>query len=75
MGSKYNYDPQADILAIYFSDSPFDYATEIGDLIVHFDKKDNPVYVEILNATKFLTRAKESITKSSPKSFSWATVQ
>lgn len=62
---KYKYDPDADILAITLSNKPFDYAEEMGDFIVHFDKKNKPVYVEILNANRFLSNATTILPKTS----------
>ena len=64
MDYKYRYDPESDVLAVYLSKKPFDYATEMGDLIVHFDKGDTPVYVEILNASGFLSGAAKTLPKS-----------
>ncbi len=54
---KYNYDKESNILAITLSKRPFDYAEEMGDFIIHFDKKNKPVYIEILNADKFFQDA------------------
>lgn len=38
---KYNYDSESDVLSVTISKRPFDYAEELGDFIVHFDKKIN----------------------------------
>lgn len=54
---KYSYDPDANVLSVTLSEEPFDYAEEMGDFVVHFAKSKKPVYVEILNANKFLTGA------------------
>lgn len=62
---RYKYDKESDVLAVTISKKPFDYAQEMGDFIVHFDKKNKPVYVEILNAHKFLTKATTILPKSS----------
>jgi len=62
---KYSYDKESDILAITVSQKPFDYAEEMGDFIVHFNKNNKPVYVEILNASKFITNAATILPKSS----------
>lgn len=35
----YKYDKESDVLAVTISKIPFDYAEEMGDFIVHFDKK------------------------------------
>jgi len=54
---KYKYDKDANILSITISSKPFDYAEEMGDFIVHFDKKNKLVSVEILNANRFVEKA------------------
>lgn len=64
---KYKYDPEANILAVTLSKKPFDYAEEMGDFIVHFDKKNKPVYIEILNADKFLKDAATILPKPTQK--------
>ena len=61
---KYNYDSDSDVLSITLSKKPFDYAEEMGDFIVHFDKKNKPVYIEILNANRFLVNATTVLPKS-----------
>lgn len=53
----YKYDPESNVLSVTISKRPFDYAEEMGDIIVHFDKKNKPVYIEILNANTFITKA------------------
>ena len=57
----YRYDPEADVLAVELSKKPFDYAQEYGDFIVHFTKTNQPVYIEILNAKKFLRQATRTL--------------
>lgn len=54
---KMSYEPEADVLRIESGNGPIAYATEIGDTIVHFSPDDMPVYVEILEASKFLKQA------------------
>lgn len=60
----YKYDKEADVLAVTLKNIPFDYAEEMGDFIVHFDKKNHPVYVEILNASRFLANASRILPKN-----------
>lgn len=67
MDYKYNYDSESNILSIAISDQPFDYAEQTGDFIVHFDKKNKPVYIEILNANKFLKKAVTVLPKRTQK--------
>lgn len=61
---KYKYDPESDVLSVSLSGKPFLYAREMGDVVVHFDKKDEPVYLEFLNAKNFVKNAGESFPKS-----------
>lgn len=51
------YEPEADVLTYELSGQPIDYAKEIGNVVVHFNKNSLPVLVEILEATKFLKEA------------------
>lgn len=51
---KTRYDKDDDVLMIWFSKQPVDYAEQTGDLIVHFTKDNHPVLMEILNASAFL---------------------
>ena len=62
---KYKYDQESDVLAVILSNKHFDYAEEMGDFVVHFDKNNKPVYVEILNASKFITNVATTFPKSS----------
>lgn len=52
-----SYEPEADVLRIEIGKNPIDYAAEVGNVVVHFNKKGVPVYFEILEATGFLKRA------------------
>ncbi len=45
------------------TDKPIDYAKEIGDITVHFTEDNIPVLIEILEASKFLAKAKNLIKK------------
>lgn len=54
---KMSYEPEADVLRIESGMGPIAYATEIGDTVVHFSSSGVPVYVEILEASKFLKQA------------------
>ena len=67
---KYKYDKESDVLAVFLSEKPFRYAREMGDIIVHFDKEDKPVYLEFLNAHNFLKDATHSLENTqSPAKF------
>jgi len=64
---KYSYDRQSNILRIKIANRPFDYAEEMGNFVVHFDKENKPVYIEILNADRFI---KETASIINPTTFS-----
>ncbi len=59
--AKITYEPEADVLSWEISKKPIDFAEEIGTMVVHFDKKNVPVLVEILEASKFLRAAKNLV--------------
>ncbi len=60
---RISYEPEADVLSWELSNRSIDFAKEIGNVIVHFSKKDEPVLVEILEASKFLAKADSLIEK------------
>ncbi len=66
---KFVYEKEDDVLNIYLADTPIDYAEQSGDLIVHFSKKEVPVYIEILDASKFLKRQGEDLPKDIKQKF------
>jgi len=60
-----------DIATIEISQKKIDHAQEAKNLIVHFSRDDDPVLLEILNASDFLaniTRASMISTKEKPVS-------
>ncbi|MBI2444287.1 MAG: DUF2283 domain-containing protein [Candidatus Magasanikbacteria bacterium] len=56
-----SYDPEADVLSWEMSEKPIDYATEMGNMIVHFSRTHQPVLVEILQAKDFLRQTKQMV--------------
>jgi len=55
-----SYDQEADVLSWELSQGgEIDYASEMGDVVVHFTKENKPVYLEVLNASKFLRKSRE----------------
>ncbi len=65
--AKMKYEPEDDVLNIWFSRKPIDYAEQTGEVIVHFTKDDEPVYIEILDASKFLKEANSMLPKKIQK--------
>lgn len=61
--AKISYEPDADVLTWEISKKPIDYAEELGDFIVHFTKNNQPVLIEILEASKFFRKAENLIGK------------
>ncbi len=59
----YKYEPEADILMWEVSSAPIDYAQESGNVVVHFDKKNQPVLIEILEAQKFFQNTQNVLEK------------
>ena len=55
------YEPEADVFSVEVSGKPIDYAKEIGNIVVHFTKGNIPVLIEILEASKFLSKVKDLV--------------
>lgn len=58
---KFSYDPEADVLSWDLSGKPIDYASEFGDVIVHFTKEGEPVTIEVLHAKEFVRTAEHTV--------------
>ena len=61
--NKISYEPEADILSFEVSNLPIDHAAEIGNVVVHFSKKDVPILFEVLEASEFLKNASRVMEK------------
>lgn len=61
---KVLYEPEDDVLNIWLSRKPIDYADDTNGVIVHYTKDDEPVYIEILDATKLLKRPNNPLARS-----------
>ena len=51
---KVIYEKKDDVLNIWLSKKPIDYAEDTDGVIVHFTKNNEPVYIEILDSSRFL---------------------
>ena len=60
---KISYEPEADVLTWEITDKPIDFAKEVGNVVVHFTKNNMPVLIEVLEASKFLAKAKSLVQK------------
>ena len=54
---NFSYEPEADVISWELSSKPISDAKEVDNMVVHFSDDNTPVLVEILEASKFLTRA------------------
>lgn len=64
MAYKIKYDEEADILTIILKDrGKLSHAEEVGDIIVHFDKNEKPLFMEILKASKIVPLMVEGLAK------------
>ena len=61
---KISYEPEADVLTWELSDKPIDYAEMEGNFIVHFTENNQPVLIEIIEASKFFHKAEKLIEKT-----------
>lgn len=60
---KTKYYEDADLLSLRISNTPYKYARQDGDVIVHYSENKEPVLIEIVNAAKFI----KDTTKMLPK--------
>jgi len=64
MGYKLRYDPEADVLLLTLKGKGrLSHAEELGDLVVHFDKKGNPLFLEVLKASKIIPLMVQAMAK------------
>ena len=62
MAHKIKYDEEADVLTIILK-GKLSHAEEVGDIIVHFDKNEKPLFMEILKASKIIPLMVEGLAK------------
>ena len=67
---KISYEPEADVLRVELGKKTIDYATEVGNLVIHFSRENVPVYLEFLEASKFVSSI-SNIIKDSRKHISF----
>jgi len=61
---KIKYDADADVLTLVVADEgKLSYTEEVGDIIVHFDEKGKPLFMEILKASKIIPLMVEGLAK------------
>jgi len=61
---KIKYDEEADVLMIIVAEEgKLSHAEEVGDLIVHFDENDKPLFIEVLRASRIVPLMVQSLAK------------
>jgi len=60
---KVKFSRDVDILLVWLSDDPFDYAEESDGVITHFSSDGKPVLLEIQGAREFLLSSLTSLIK------------
>jgi len=64
MTYKIRYDDDSDVLTVVVAEEgKLSYAEEVGDIIVHFDEKGRPLFMEILKASKIVPLMVQSLAK------------
>jgi uncharacterized protein YuzE len=61
---KIKYDEEADVLMVVVAEEgKLSYAEEVGDLIVHFDEDNKPLFIEVLRASRIVPLMVQSLAK------------
>jgi uncharacterized protein YuzE len=64
MAYKIKYDEEADVLTVVVAEEgKLSHAEEVGDLIVHFDEDNKPLFVEVLRASRIVPLMVQSLAK------------
>ena len=69
--NKVVYEKEDDVLNIWLSKKPIYHAVDTNGVITHFTKNNEPVYIEILDASRFLKETTKSLPKDIQKQI-WA---
>lgn len=64
MAYKIKYDAGADVLTVVVAEEgKLSYVEEVGDIVVHFYEKGQPLFMEILKASKIIPLMVEGLAK------------
>ena len=63
---KIVYEQEDDVLNIWLSKKPYDFAEDDNGVITHYTKDREPVYIEILDASRFFKKSAKNVTVQSP---------
>ena len=61
---RVRYDADADVLLLIFEDEgSVDYADEAGDVVIHYGKDGKIILIEVLNASRVVSKLVEALAK------------
>jgi uncharacterized protein YuzE len=61
---KLRYDAESDVLMVVVSESgKLSHAEEMGDIVVHLGQKGEPLFLEVLNASKNISLMVQALAK------------
>ncbi|MGD0638471.1 MAG: DUF2283 domain-containing protein [Nitrososphaerales archaeon] len=64
MAYRLKYDAGADVLLVLLKEKgKLSHAEEVGDVVVHVDKKGNPLFLEVMNASRVVPMMVEAMAK------------
>jgi uncharacterized protein YuzE len=64
MAYRLKYDSDADVLLVLLKEKgKLSHAEELGDVVVHVDKKGNPLFLEVMNASKVVPMMVQAMAK------------
>ena len=64
MAHRLRYDPEADVLTVVLrGQGKLSHAEEVGDVVLHVDKKGDPLFYEVLNASKVVPMMVQAMAK------------
>ncbi len=63
MTYKIKYDDDSDVLTIVVKKGKLSHAEEVGDMVLHVDDKGEPLFLEILKASKIVPLMVEGLAK------------
>jgi uncharacterized protein YuzE len=64
MAYRLKYDSDADVLLVLLKEKgKLSHAEELGDIVVHVDKKENALFLEVLNASRVVPMMMQAMAK------------
>lgn len=67
--AKISYEPEADVLRVAVGHGSFYNSARVGNFIIHLDKKNKPIYLEIVGARDFLLHSSQKVLKAPAYSY------